>query len=247
MRVYVHNQGGGDILQVDWPSSQLDLCSEVSDLIAMVQSSLSAEGEGMSESEGEGEGEVGGVGHAPPVPVSITLLDSTSLSPLSPSARIAYLGALADAMDCIRLTAVIEPVVPEDTSDKRHGEPLPDSVDRGHNATSIEHTPIAYAPNLSLDPSCAIIKGTVCNLLSPTLDAVVACDRGRVLQVVPIQDGPPLPGVCHRGVSVAGGRYLLLTQSFEERVDPADGQLRIPVLSLHTIAVRDRVARWVET
>ncbi|GCA64766.1 hypothetical protein KIPB_015322, partial [Kipferlia bialata] len=160
MRVYVHNQGGGDILQVDWPSSQLDLFSEVSDLIAMVQSSLSTEGEGMSESEGEGEGEggVGGVMPAPPVPLSITLLDSASLSPLSPPTRIAYLGALADAMGCVRVTAVIEPVVPEDTPDKRHGDPLPDSLDQGHNATSIDHRPIAYAPNLFLDPSCAIIK-----------------------------------------------------------------------------------------
>ncbi|GIQ80823.1 hypothetical protein KIPB_001685 [Kipferlia bialata] len=260
MRIYVRNQGGGDILSVECVSTasitsspdspSLSLHSTVAHLIDMVQRQLAesvrVDVDDETDSEDVAEGREREM-DVTTVPLTVTLLDSTH-SPLSPHTAIGMLGVTADAMGCVHLTAVVEQPSEGETGEggRERQRKRPPLADVRRVSNSVEHTTLAHAPNLHLDPGTTVTRGPVVNMLTVSMDAVVAVEGGRVRQVVPIHDVPSSTPSSQSMVSVEGGRYTLLSVSRESKRMTSQVTSLPLKATAYSLRVIEGCARWVE-
>ncbi|GCA63496.1 hypothetical protein KIPB_010285, partial [Kipferlia bialata] len=162
MRIVVHNPGGCELLRVCCPgdiapdTAVCELTALVGEGVVGLDQSMDedtdTEGEGEADAEGEGEAEtVRGPGTPDMVP-SLTLFESTHLTPLSPSTPVGLLAALADSLGVVTLTA-------------RHevgSSPLPPPSSHAPSPPSpvcVSPSPLCHMPTLDLDLSSAIERG----------------------------------------------------------------------------------------
>ncbi|GIQ93001.1 hypothetical protein KIPB_017134, partial [Kipferlia bialata] len=173
MRILVHNPGGVELLDASCPGD-IAPSDTVAQLVAMVGERIdrdqSMEEETESEGEEGGEVRVGGEGAGVPVDAgvmpSLSLFESTHLSPLAPSTHVGLLAALADSLGVVSLTARHDAVSPPIAPDSPIYAPSTPSP------VCVSSSPLCHIPNLDLDLSSAIERGPALSVLSADHDTV---------------------------------------------------------------------------
>eukprot|EP00704_Kipferlia_bialata_P003137 g3137.t1 len=160
MRILVHNPGGVELLDASCPGD-IAPTDTVAQLVAMVGERIDRDQSMEEETESEGEegaevrvgneGEGGAIGAG--VMPSLSLFESAHLSPLAPSTHVGLLGALADSLGVVSLTARHDTVSPPTVPDSLTYAPSPPSP------VCVSPSPLCHIPNLDLDLSSAIERG----------------------------------------------------------------------------------------